>query len=105
MSANELRKPDGVLAGPHADTAIELMRAWGVGDRLQFVLRPGLRNPEHVGRMLGEAAQHFANVYAQAGAGDVETLLKDIYAGWDHARANPIIVKMTHDAKDDEAAQ
>ena len=105
MSANELRKPDGAASGPHADSAIELMRAWGVGDRLQFVLRPALRNPQDVGRMLGEAAQHFAKVYASAGAGDAQTLLKDIYAGWDHAQANPIMAQMTVDAKDDEAAQ
>ena len=98
MPAQEIRKPDGATTGPHADTAVELMRAWWIHDRTEYVLSARLKDQKNVGRMLYEAAFHFSNVYASNGLGTQEELLAQIKEGWDAAKEIPMATNMTTEA-------
>lgn len=95
MSNRELGLPTG-LGGPDADQAVELMRAWWIKDRPEFVLRPALRDARDVGRLLGEAAFHFSQVYASKGLGEAADLLEQIRAGFEDAKKIEMATVMTH---------
>ena len=100
MPKNELRLPIGVVSGGQkADEAFEIMRVWWVGDHPEFVLKPAFRDPENIGRMLDEAAQHFSQVHASEGDGDAEEILKGIRAGWAKASENRVATQMSKETK------
>ncbi|MBN8552684.1 MAG: DUF5076 domain-containing protein [Caulobacterales bacterium] len=98
MPPREIRMPDGAVSGPHADSAVELMRAWWIHDRPEYVLSPMLKDPKNVGRMLYEAAFHFSNVYSSNGLGAQEDVLNQIKEGWDGAKEIPMATNMTTEA-------
>lgn len=83
----ELRIPEGAVEGAEAENALELMRVWWIGTRPEFVLRPALKDPRNIGRMLGEAAYHYAQVHAAHGDGDAADLLEQIRAGFDDSKS------------------
>ena len=96
MPARELRIPDGAREGPHADEAVELIRAFWVHDRPEFVLSAALKDPRNIGRMLGEAAVHDSQVDASKAHGEAEALLEQIRLGWDDAKGIPMKTVMAH---------
>lgn len=86
MSKRELSIPDGAAHPDNADRSVELMRVWWVGPRPEYVLRPALNDPKDIGRMLGEAAYHWAQVYASHGDGEPGILLDAIYEGIEESK-------------------
>lgn len=98
MPALELRLPDGAVAPETADQAIELARIWWIGARPEMTLRPALKDPRNVGRLLAETARHYAQVYASADLGKADELLEQMKAGWDDGMNIPMATHMTKTA-------
>ncbi len=98
MPPHEMRIPDGAREGPHADKAVELMRVWWIHDHPEFVLGPFLKDPKNIGRMLGEAAFHFSQVYASRDLGKADELLEQIRQGFEESKSIPMATRMTTEA-------
>ena len=98
MPANELRLPDGAVAPETADQAVELARIWWIGARPEMTLRPALKDPKNVGRLLAETARHYAQVYASADLGKADELLEAMKTGWAEGMQIPMATHMTKTA-------
>ncbi|MDO1559913.1 DUF5076 domain-containing protein [Brevundimonas sp. 2R-24] len=76
----EISPPPNYQDNPQA---IEVMRAWWMGERAQMTFRPVFSDPRAFGFLLAEASRHLSNVYAETRGMTPEAAMEAILQGWE----------------------